>query len=204
MYLGMKVLICMPLSKRAIQFSPLILTLATFWPHANIERSLLGWLYTLETSVLRFFGVVAIVRVVQAAFINAISSLSFNSGFSLKVLHKQTILDKMFWATTVIAVLLLCLGILYSPCQAHHKFFSQTMNSIGSSLPSSLSPLVPSSSKCAKGTDGAFGMGWWPLNLHRWKKLVAHGFGVISVMWVLGLWESSKESSFSIFWVALE
>ena len=40
-------------------------------------------------------------------------------------------MDKMFQATTVIAVLLLCLGILYSPCQAHHKFLSNPINSIG-------------------------------------------------------------------------
>ena len=39
-------------------------------------------------------------------------------------------MDKMFWATTVIAVLLLCLGILYSPCQAHPKFLSNPNNSV--------------------------------------------------------------------------
>ena len=35
----------------------------------------------------------------------------------------------MFWATAMIAVLLLHLGILYSPCQAHHKFFSNPFDS---------------------------------------------------------------------------
>ena len=39
-------------------------------------------------------------------------------------------MDKMFWATTVRAVLLLCLGILYSPCQVHHKFLSNPINSV--------------------------------------------------------------------------
>ena len=38
-------------------------------------------------------------------------------------------MDKMFQATTVIAVLLLYLGILYSPCQAHHKFLGNPFDS---------------------------------------------------------------------------
>ena len=37
-------------------------------------------------------------------------------------------MDKMFWATTMIAVLL-CLGILYSPCQVHHKLFGNPFDS---------------------------------------------------------------------------
>ena len=35
----------------------------------------------------------------------------------------------MFQATTMIAVLLPYLGVLYSPCQVHHKFFSNPFNS---------------------------------------------------------------------------
>ena len=38
-------------------------------------------------------------------------------------------MDKMFWAATVIAVLLLHLGILYSLCQVHHKLFSNPFDS---------------------------------------------------------------------------
>ena len=44
-------------------------------------------------------------------------------------------MDKMFQATTVVTVLLLCLGIFYSPVQAHHKFFSYPLNSIGIMTP---------------------------------------------------------------------
>ena len=36
----------------------------------------------------------------------------------------------MFQATTVITALL-CLGILYSPCQVYHKFLSNPINSVG-------------------------------------------------------------------------
>ena len=40
-------------------------------------------------------------------------------------------MDKIIWATTVIAAFLLCLGVLYSPCQVHPKFLSNPLNSIG-------------------------------------------------------------------------
>ena len=36
----------------------------------------------------------------------------------------------MVWATTVVAALLLCLDIFYSPHQAHHKFVSYPLNSM--------------------------------------------------------------------------
>ena len=39
-------------------------------------------------------------------------------------------MDKMFWATTVIAVLLHHLGILYSPHLVHHKLFSNPIDSV--------------------------------------------------------------------------
>ena len=38
-------------------------------------------------------------------------------------------MDKMFQATTMVAVLLLCLGFLYSLCQAHHKLLCNPFNS---------------------------------------------------------------------------
>ena len=44
-------------------------------------------------------------------------------------------MDKMFWATTVIAALLICLGILYSPYQVHHKFLSNPINSVRTITP---------------------------------------------------------------------
>ena len=89
-YLGMMLLICAPLSKRAIQLSPLILTLATFNPMPMLKGvwiqvgSLLGWLYTLGTSVCTFFSMVAVVGWVQASFFDAIPSLPFNCSLSLK------------------------------------------------------------------------------------------------------------------------
>ena len=96
------------------------------------EGSLLGWLYALGTSTWRFFGVVDVVGGVQAPFFNAVPSLLFNCVFSLQSLHEQTVTDEMFWATTVIAALLLLhLGILYSPCQVHHKLFCNPINSVG-------------------------------------------------------------------------
>ena len=40
-------------------------------------------------------------------------------------------MDKMFWATTVIAALLLCLGIFYNPCKVHQKLLSNPIDSFG-------------------------------------------------------------------------
>ena len=102
------------------------------------EGSLLGWLYALGTSVWRFFGMVAVVRGVQAPFFNAILSLPFNCGFSLKVFMSIQLQIKVFWATTAIAALLLCLGILYNPCQVHHRFLSNPINSTGIIVPFTL------------------------------------------------------------------
>ena len=49
------------------------------------EGSLLWWLYTLETSVWRFFSVLTIARGVWAPFFNTIPSLPFNCAFSLEI-----------------------------------------------------------------------------------------------------------------------
>ena len=49
------------------------------------EGSLLWWLYTMGTSIERFFGLLPFARGVQAPFLNTVPSLSFNCAFSLKV-----------------------------------------------------------------------------------------------------------------------
>ena len=91
MYLGMMVLMCVPLFKRAIQLS--------IYPHSSYvfgsmlvskrvwfqEGNLLWWLYTLGTSVWRFFGVLTIVGEVWAPFFDTVPSLLFNCAFFLKV-----------------------------------------------------------------------------------------------------------------------
>ena len=132
------VLICAPLSSRAMQLSLFILTLATFmtpyqmWKGSGFkERVCWGGFMPLGISVWRFFGVLTIVKGVWAPFFDTIPSLPFNCVFSLKAFMSGTVMDKMFWATTVIAALLLYLGILYSPHQVHHKLFSNPLNSTG-------------------------------------------------------------------------
>ena len=94
------------------------------------EGSLLGCLYTLRTSVWGLFDVLAVVGGIWGPFFDAIPSLPFNCVFFLKI-HKQTIMDEMFQAATMKAMFLLSLGILYSPCQAHHKLFGNPFNSAG-------------------------------------------------------------------------
>ena len=58
------------------------------------EGSLLGWLYALGTSVWRFFSVVAVAGGVWAPFLDAVPSLPFNCGFSLKVFMSRQLWTK--------------------------------------------------------------------------------------------------------------
>ena len=38
-------------------------------------------------------------------------------------------MDEVFWAVTMVAAFLICLGILYGPCQAYHKLFCNSFDS---------------------------------------------------------------------------
>ena len=66
----------------------------------------------------------------------------------------------------------------------------------GSSLSWSLSLPASYSSKCANHTAGILEMGWLPLSFCKGNKLVAHSFGALLVVWALGPLGSSIESSF--------
>ena len=142
------------------------------------EGSLLGWLYTLGTSIRRFFGVLAVVRGVQAPFFNVALSLPFNCAFSLKLFMSGQLQIK-------------CSGY-YSDSSTsspvEHPLQPSPSTSVTPLIPSrsslSLSSSIPacSFSKCAKCTAGAFGVGWLPLSFCSGKKLTAHGFGALSVV----------------------
>ena len=113
------------------------------------------------------------------------------------------ITDEMFSTTTMVAVFLICLDILNSPCQVYHELFHNSFNfaRIITLLVFIIS--TSPSSKCAKCTAGYFRMGWLPLSFLRGKKLVALSLGGVSVTCVLELQGNSMESSFSASWVAL-
>ena len=136
MYLGTMVFIWASLSKRAIQLSPFILTLAMFLTLYHCQKgvwiqegSLWSSFYTSGASVLGLFTVLAIVRGVQAPFIDAIPSFPFNCFLSLEVFNKWAIADEMFQAATVVAAFLICLGIFDSPCQMDHELLGHTLDS---------------------------------------------------------------------------
>ena len=44
-------------------------------------------------------------------------------------LYKWAIADEMFWASTVVAVFLICLGVFHSPCQMNHELLGYPLNS---------------------------------------------------------------------------
>ena len=123
------VLICAPLAKTAIQLYPFILTLATFstpcqcWKGSGFKKGVcLGGFMPWEPPS---GGSLMCWLLLEGS---GLPSLMLPPPCHITVcfpqsLYKQTIMDKMFQATIMITELL-HLGILYSPCQAHHKLFS--------------------------------------------------------------------------------
>ena len=91
-------------------------------------------------------------------------------------------MDKMFWAFTMITAFLLHLSILYSPFQAHHKLFGNPFHSARI-----ITPFIFI-------TPGVFFLQMHQMHSwHLWgglvaleflqgEKLVAHGFGGLSVV----------------------
>ena len=126
--------ICMPLSKRAIQLSPLTLTLATFstpyhcWKRVRIkEGSLCVMSYTLGILSWGAFGRVAFPRGVQAPFFSAIPSLQFKFGSFLANFTSGQSLDEMIQAAARIAAFLTLLCIFHS--SGEHTMNSSVMPS---------------------------------------------------------------------------
>ena len=46
-------------------------------------------------------------------------------------LYKRAIVDEMFWAATMVAAFLICLGIFHWPCQMNHELLCHPINSTG-------------------------------------------------------------------------
>ena len=95
------------------------------------EGCLWGGFYTSRVSVWGLFNALVVGKGFWAPFIDAIPSLPFKWFFFSRSLYEWEIADKMFWAATVVAAFLICLGILHSPCQAYHKLFRNSFNSAG-------------------------------------------------------------------------
>ena len=95
------------------------------------KGSLLGELYTFRTSVWRLFDVLAVVGGVWTPFFNAVPFLPFNCFLFPQSPYQGAITEEMLWAATMLAVLLICLCILNSPCQAYHELFCNSFDSAG-------------------------------------------------------------------------
>ena len=212
MYLGMMVLIYAPLSKRAIQLSPFILTLATFltpcqcWKGSRFKKwvcwgsfmpweslsggSLMCWLLS-EGSGLPLSLMLSPPCHLTVCF--PLRSLqASNCGWNVPGCYNDRSISPPF-------------GHPLQPFLAKCPINSSITPSIlqGSLLSLSSLPLASPSSTCAKCTAGVFRMGWLHLSFLRGKKLVSLCFGGLSAVWVLRPLDSSMESSFSASWVAL-
>ena len=106
-------------------------------------------------------------------------------------------MDKVLGAATMIAVLLLHLGILHGPCKVQHELSVTPLILSGSSLSTSSSLLILSYSKCTRHTVAILGTSWFPLSFCKGKKLVVFGLVVLSIAWLHGFWDNSIDSSFS-------
>ena len=132
---GVMVLICIPLSRRAIQLSPLTLTLAMF---SILYHWLKGMGFKKGVCVWHFMPWVSCPGApsVWSPFPEGLGlpSLAPSPLFGLNEVcsrchYQQTISDKMIWAATVVTVLLL-LSILHCSGKAYNEFLSYALNTI--------------------------------------------------------------------------
>ena len=96
-------------------------------------------------------------------------------------------MDKVLWATAMITVLLLHLGILHSPCKVHHELFHNPIDTVRVFAFYFFILLALSFSKFARQTVAVLGIGWFPLSFCKGKKLVVFGLVVLSIAWFHGL-----------------
>ena len=123
-------------------------------------------------------------------------TVSFSGSF-----YKWGIADEMFWAATVVAPFLICLGVS-QPYQTNHELLCYPFDSTGDchSLDPHLADI--SSSKCAKCT-ASFPGGLVTLEFPQGEETSSPWVGGPSAVWVLRPQGNSIESSFSASWVAL-
>ena len=201
MYTGIMVLICMSLSRRAMQLSPLTFTLATFSiPYhqlkgSGFKKGVCAWHFTPWTSCpkapsvwlsfLEGLGLPSLVptplsslKVHLPSFLPAMGNCGWSglgchsdNNTSPSVEHLSMLCPGMQWT------LLSCFQYHPGP---HHWC---------------LPPLL-FSSRCAIHTEGVMAS-WLPLSFHRWKKLVALGLLVLAIA---KLQEVSITSSSSASW----
>ena len=112
-------------------------------------------------------------------------------------------MDEMFQAATMAVAFLICLGILYGPCQAYHKLFH---NSFNSARIITLLVFIATSIlffQMCQMHNRLFWDGLDALEFPWGEKLVALDLGEVSVACVLGPQVNSMESSFLASQVAL-
>ena len=136
-YLGVMVLIWVPLSKRAIQLSPfilnlvMILTLCQCWKGSGFKKGVCwGDFMPQEPLSVGSFTCLLLLEWSRLPSL-MLSPPGHLTAFFPQCLYEQAIMDEMFQAATMVAAFLICLGILYSPCQAYHKLFHNSLDSAG-------------------------------------------------------------------------
>ena len=101
-------------------------------------------------------------------------------------LYKRAIGDEIFWAATVVAAFLICLGVFHSPCQMNHELLCYPFNSAGIITLLILIIAGVLFFLMCQAHSRLFQEGLVTLSFLRGKKLVVLGLGEPSVVWVLG------------------
>ena len=131
------VLICAPLSRRALQLSLLIFTLATF---STLYQPLngpgfkkgvcLGHVMPWEPPPGSSWALLLSPEGSGLPSLTTVPSLQFNCIFSLEVLTSGQLQINCSGQAAMIAALLLHLGILHCPLKVHHELFGNPVNTV--------------------------------------------------------------------------
>ena len=193
------VFICVPLSRRAIQLSPLILTLAMFstpchcWKGSGFRKGVcahcsMPWVLPLEA--LLVWSLLSEGPGIPSSVPSPPCGLM---GIHSQCFYRWAVTEKVVQAATVIAAFPFLLGIFHSPHQVHHEFLCDTFNTVGVLTIYFFILLGTLLFHMCQAYIGCLTTGRVPFNFHREKKLVDLALAVLLMVW---LWEGSMESSF--------
>ena len=135
MYLNMMVFTWAPLSKRAMQLSPFIFTLATFsilyhcWKGSGFKKGVCEVVFTPWEPPSEGSSWCSWLSEGSGLPLLLPSPPSHLTASCLSGLHKLAITGEMFRAATVVTAFLICLGVFHCPCQSDHELLCHPLNS---------------------------------------------------------------------------
>ena len=191
------VFICVPLSRRTIQLSPLILTLATFltpchrWKGSGFKKGVcvhcsMPWVLPLGVSLV--WSLLSEGSRLSSSVLLS-PRLNGNSFSMLLPMGSHGWSDPSCYSDSSIS---LPLGIFHGSCQTYYEL----LHDFNTIRVLNMHPFILLGTlllQMCQNTAGILTMGWIPSNFWRGKKLVTLGLAVLSAVW---LQNGSTEFSF--------